>query len=317
MTLLRRLSSASLAATLVLVAIGGLVRATKSGLGCGTDWPDCLGRITPALHDRAMVIEFSHRAAAGIVVVMLASLALVAIVRHRKERRILWTAIASLGLVIFQALLGAAVVVFELKADLVVVHLAAALSLVALLVYLRVSLIDPAAKSEELDRKTARRAGAAAVSVLVLLLVGSYLSGVGEAQRAGFPDWPLIAGRLIPDLSVEITALHWFHRVLAAVVGVIVFAVGWSVIRQREDRPAAARLANAAVGLYALELLIGAANVWTQTNQALNSASITLHLALGALIWASLVGIAAVSHPGVRAAAAVRGTTRPALEGSG
>jgi cytochrome c oxidase assembly protein subunit 15 len=317
MTLLRRLSSASLAATLVLVAIGGLVRATKSGLGCGTDWPDCLGRLTPALHDRAMVIEFSHRAAAGIVVAMLASLAVVAIARHRGERRILWTAIAALGLVIFQALLGAAVVILELKADLVVVHLAAALSLVALLVYLRASLIDPSTKSEELDRPTARRAGFAAVSVLVLLLVGSYLSGVGEAQRAGFPDWPLIGGRLIPDLSIEITALHWFHRVLAAVVGVIVFVVGWGVIRQKETRPAAARFARAAVGLYAIELLIGAANVWTQSNQALNSASITLHLALGALTWASLIAVAAVTHPGVRAPAGARSAARPALEGSG
>lgn len=316
MTLLRRLSSASLAATLVLVAIGGLVRATKSGLGCGTDWPDCLGRLTPVLHDRAMVIEFSHRATAGIVVVMLASLAGLAIARFRSHKSVVWTSIAALGLVIFQALLGAAVVIFELKADLVVVHLAAALSLVALLVYLRASLVDRSAAADELDRRTARRAGFAAVSVLVLLLVGSYLSGIGEAQRAGFPDWPLIDGRLIPDLSVEITALHWFHRVLAAVVAVIVFVVGWDIIRQKRTRPTAARFARAAVGLYAVELLIGAANVWTQSNQALNSASITLHLALGALIWASLIAVAAVTHPGVRAPVAARSPARPALEGS-
>jgi heme a synthase len=264
-----------------------------------------------------MVIEFSHRAAAGIVVVMLASLASLAVVRFRSERRILWTSIGALALVIFQAILGAAVVIFELKADLVVVHLAAALSLVALLVYLRASLVDPSTREEEVDRGTARRAGFAAVSVLVLLLVGSYLSGVGEAQGAGFPNWPFIEGRLVPDLSVEITALHWFHRVLAAVVGVIVFVVGWGVIRQKGTRPVAARFAHVAVGLYAIELLIGAANVWTQSNQALNSASITLHLAVGALIWAGLVAIAAVTHPGLRAPAAARRSTKPALEGSG
>ena len=264
-----------------------------------------------------MVIEFSHRAAAGIVVVLLGVMAAYAIAKHRHEPRILWTTTGALALVIFQALLGAAVVIFELKADLVVVHLAAALSLVALLVYLRVSLVDGTATSGEIDRRTARRAGFAAVSVMVLLLVGSYLSGVGEARGAGFPDWPLIEGRLIPDLSIEITALHWFHRALAAVVGIIVAVVCWDVIRNRSEHPITARFALWAAGLYVIELLLGAANVWTQSNQTLNSASITLHLALGALIWAGLIAVAAVSHPGVRAPSASRGSARPALEGSG
>jgi heme a synthase len=314
MTLLRRLSSASLAATLMLVAIGGLVRATKSGLGCGTDWPDCLGRLTPQLHDRAMVIEFSHRAAAGIVVILLTALVLVALARHRDRPRIVWTSVGALALVIFQALLGAAVVIFELHADLVVVHLAAALSLVALLVYLRVTLMGEGLDRDEVNRHVARRAGAAAVAVLVLLLVGSYLSGIGE--NVGFPDWPLIEGRLLPDLSVDITALHWVHRVLAAVGGAIVFVVCWGIAKDGEARPHAARFARIAMALYGIELLIGAANVWTQSNQALNSASITLHLALGALIWASLIAVAAIAHPGVRAPAATRAAARPALEGA-
>lgn len=317
MTLLRKLSSASLAATLVLVAIGGLVRATKSGLGCGTDWPDCLGRLTPALHDRAMVIEFSHRAAAGIVGFLLAAMVVVAIAKHRDRPRILWTTVAAFGLVVFQALLGALVVKLELQADTVVLHLAAAMSLVALLVYLRVALVEPDDLPAETDRSVARRAMLAAMSVLALLLVGSYLSGVGEARSAGFPDWPLIEGKVIPDLSAEITALHWFHRVLAAIVGVVVFVVGAGIARQKERIPAAASYARIAMVLYGIELLIGAANVWTQSNQALNSASITLHLALGGLIWASLIAVAALTHPGVREISIARGARTPALEGTG
>ena len=317
MTLLRRLSSASLAATLILVAIGGLVRATKSGLGCGTDWPDCLGRLTPALHDRAMVIEFSHRAAAGIVGFLLGAMVVVAIAKHRDRPRILWTTIAAFGLVVFQALLGALVVKLELHADTVVLHLAAAMSLVALLVYLRVALVEPNDLPDETDRTVARRAMVAAMAVLALLLVGSYLSGIGEDARAGFPDWPLIEGKVIPDLAVQITALHWFHRLLAAAVAVIVFVVGAGIARQKERLPLAARYARIAMVLYAVELLIGAANVWTQSNQALNSASITAHLALGGLIWASLIAVASVTHPAVREAALVREARRPALEGSG
>src|SRR3712207_7546473 len=60
MNLFRRLVFASLGATIVLIAIGGLVRATKSGLGCGTDWPDCGGRLVPALDRKSTRLNSSH-----------------------------------------------------------------------------------------------------------------------------------------------------------------------------------------------------------------------------------------------------------------
>ncbi len=317
MTFFRRLSIASTLATFLLISLGGFVRATKSGLGCGTDWPDCLGRLTPSLRDRAMLTEYSHRAAAGVVLLLLAALALVALRRHRGRPAILWPALGALALGLAQAGLGAVVVKLELEAESVVLHLGAALALLALLVYLTgASFAAEARLADPNDRSVAHQAMLAGAAVLVLLLVGSYLTGVGEAQDAGFPSWPLIDGRLVPDLSVQIKALHWLHRALAALVGVVLALVSLRSIGRRHELPLASRLARAAGALFFLNILVGAANVWTQGNPAVNSASTTAHLAIGAAVWGTLVAIAVVAHPAVRQGErVVLRRAEPALQG--
>lgn len=301
MRFFKPLAVAATAATFILVAIGGLVRATKSGLGCGTDWPHCSGKLLPALEQRAQIIEFSHRMAAGVVVILLGSLAVLALVHYRRDRRILWGSVGAFGLVMFQAILGMIVVKLELQAISVVLHLGAAMSLLALLVYLDVGILAP--DGYPTDRSISRRASFAAASVLVLLLVGSYVSG----SHAGlaFPDWPLMDGRLFPDLAIEPKAIHFFHRALAAIVGAIVLVVSIGIAKRKVEMPAAAKLAHAAMGLFAVEVMIGATNVWTE----LNAAAVTAHLAVGAAIWACLVGAAVVTHPALEQRAAA--TTMP------
>jgi cytochrome c oxidase assembly protein subunit 15 len=286
MSSFRRLAVASTVATLALVAVGGLVRATKSGLGCGTDWPHCSGKLLPSLEQRAQLIEFSHRAVAGIVIVLIGALATWALVRFRNRPRIVWPSVIAFGLVLFQAVLGAVVVKLELDAISVVLHLATALSLLALLIYLDVGLY-PAATTDLANVK--RWASFGAASVFVLLLVGSYVSG--SHAGSAFPDWPLMNGKAIPDLSIEPNAIHFLHRALAAIVAVIVLIVTLRVIRM--GTPAMARAAQAAAGLYLVEILIGAANVWT----GMNAAFVTLHLAIGASIWACFVSIRFLATP--------------------
>ncbi|HET7482230.1 MAG TPA: COX15/CtaA family protein, partial [Actinomycetota bacterium] len=240
-----------------------------------------------SLEQRAQVIEFSHRAVAGLVIVLIGSLAVWAFLRYRDQPRVLWPSVTAFGLVLFQAILGAIVVKLELEALSVVLHLATALSLLALLIYLDVGLYGRVAVDAPAIR---RRARVAAGSVFVLLLVGSYVSG----SNAGyvFSDWPLMNGKVIPDLQVEPQAIHFLHRALAAVVGVILFAAITKIVRST-DRPAVARLAQTAGALFLVEILVGAANVWTH----LNAAFVTLHLAVGASIWACLVGIAFLASP--------------------
>ncbi|MGH2827256.1 MAG: COX15/CtaA family protein [Actinomycetota bacterium] len=310
MTRFRRLSIISLFATFILVAIGGLVRATQSGLGCGDDWPACNGRLAPALETRAEIIEFSHRFVAMIVGFMILGLAILALRHFRDNPRVLRPTLAALALVILQALLGALVVIQELKAETVVIHLVGSMSLLALLIYIvtKVS-ADQGTLRVEADASLSRQALGVALAVLVLLMVGSYLSSYPDRP----PAWPLIDGRLIPDLGSEVFLVHFVHRALAAVVGVLLLVFCLRVIRRRAGL--GARLARAALGLFALETIIGAANVWTD----LNPVVVTLHLLSGGGIWASLVGLAVVTHPSLERVAERRPApaSRVALEGTG
>jgi heme a synthase len=315
MTSLKRLAFASTLATFLLVAIGGLVRATKSGLGCGTDWPDCSGAVIPYFGSRAVIIEFSHRLMASVVVILLGTLAVAAWRRRREDRRIMWTAVIAFALVMFQAVLGAIVVWLELKAESVVLHLATAMTLVAVLVYLSISTaVADGSFRPAPDAPSARQARIAAGLVLILLLVGSYVSG----RDAGyvFQDWPLMRGDLIPDLSFEPAAIHFLHRALALLTGIVLLVIGIGIARRRDELPLQAQLARAAMGLFALQVLLGAANVWNPPPGIGNELLVTAHLLVAAIIWALLVATATASLPslaGAREGSTVRAT--PAYEG--
>lgn len=287
----KTLAGASTIATFLLISIGGLVRATKSGLGCGDDWPHCSGKILPPLQDPNQIIEFSHRAVAGIVGIMIATLAVLAYKHYRNHPRILWASVGAFVLVVFQALLGMLVVKLDLSAEMVVVHLAAALSLLALLIYIKATVRGPVGHAG--DDSLSKRTRFAAGSVFLLMLVGSYVSGADAGYA--FSDWPLMDGSLIPDLGIEAKAIHFFHRALAAIVGVVVFVVAFDILKKGAQFPAARRFAHAAAGLFAVEVAIGALNVWTR----LNSAAVTAHLAIGAAIWGTLVGATLVLSPAV------------------
>src|SRR2546429_3366409 len=107
----RRLASWTAVATFLLIVLGGVVRVSESGLGCGPGgsgtrgWPLCRGDLIPgfSLHTG---IEYAHRAVASIVVVEMFVLAVWAWRRHRGHRWLVRATVAGAGLVVAQAGLG-------------------------------------------------------------------------------------------------------------------------------------------------------------------------------------------------------------------
>ena len=284
--------------TLLLVAIGGLVRATDSGLGCGDDWPDCNGKLIPVLNARPVIIEWTHRAVAIVVGLLVLALFVRAVRELRDRPGLMRLSGAALALVIFQGLLGRVVVKGELEVLLVVGHLATAMVFLAVLI----GLVGASSRAGgaivgNTDLAVARLAAWAAAAVFVLLVVGSYTSDYGY-----MPGWPFQQGRIVPNLGAEREAVHFLHRVLALVVAVIVVWVSVHIWR-RTSHDRVRRLALLAAALFIAEIFIGAMNVWT----VLNPVVVMFHLAAGAGVWASLVGIVAVASPVVEHIGAPRG----------
>jgi heme a synthase len=95
----------------VLVVLwGALVRATKSGAGCGGHWPLCNGDVLPQISQVATVIEFTHRIMSGVALMVVIGLfvwAWKAFPKGHLGRR--WAAL-SFVFIITEALIGAALV---------------------------------------------------------------------------------------------------------------------------------------------------------------------------------------------------------------
>jgi heme A synthase len=278
---LRAAAIAATAATFLLIGIGALVRATGSGLGC-PGWPKCFGRWVPPLQYHA-VIEYSHRLATVVDTILVVVLGAVGLLRYRYRwaRRVLWPSVVAVGLVVKG----------DLKALLVTAHFMNAMVLAGTLVYATVASFTIGRKLSPVDRLV-RLAWVVAASIFALLAVGAYVRG--EGAGLAFHDWPLMNGRLVPGLSELRPALHFAHRALAAVVFVLVAWLAVWAWRGKRTRPATAVLALAAAGLFAAQILIGAANVWSR----LVPAAVTAHVLVAALIWGAVVATAAVARVG-------------------
>ncbi len=266
----------------VLIIVGGIVRATHSGLGC-PDWPTCHGNIIPS-SDKHTIIEYSHRFTASIAGLLVLSLAIWAWRSFRRVPAIFYPAVLSFVLVLAQAGLGGAVVENDLPAGIVVVHLAMALTILTLLLLLTataISMTRPLAPTNA-SRGLARTALLASGVTLVLMLVGSYVAGAGYGLACS--GWPLCNGQVLPDAGAVSVQVHFAHRFLAALVGVIILALAWQSWGQRDKAPVVFGFAVAAVVVFIVQALIGAANIWTDLADEVTAA----HLAVGALLWTVL-----------------------------
>jgi heme A synthase len=118
------------------ILLGGNVMANNDGLGC-PHWPTCYpnGNLLPAFQGPAAV-EWSHRVFAFFLSISVLVVALLGIAYERGRRVLMRLGLASLALVVSEALLGGLVVESRLQAVLILAHLGLATVLFGLLLIL-------------------------------------------------------------------------------------------------------------------------------------------------------------------------------------
>ncbi|WGL61517.1 COX15/CtaA family protein [Pigmentibacter sp. JX0631] len=95
---------------------GAYVRATGSGAGCGEHWPLCNGQVVPNLSTIHTVIEYTHRVSSGVLGIGSIVLLFWAFRVSKKGDPIRKSASVAFCFVVFEALLGAGLVIFGLVA---------------------------------------------------------------------------------------------------------------------------------------------------------------------------------------------------------
>jgi len=277
-----KLSVAAAVATFVLIAAGGLVRATDSGLGC-PDWPLCFGDWVPPADLHAW-IEHTHRLIAAVFVgPLVGAVGLITVFSHRRRDRPLLVAAVIAGvLVIVQSILGRAVVLQGLAADLVTAHLAMALTVFAATIFIAERASRGPMPDLHARPALTRIAGWAALAVFAQMLLGSWVTG----HQAGlaFADFPLMDGALLPVVVGDEQAIQLAHRLMSLVVAGFVAWVAITVHRST-DAPLARRLATAMAVLVLVQIALGGLNVVSR----LSAFFVVPHLAVGA----ALFGLAA------------------------
>ncbi|AWN22982.1 heme A synthase [Deinococcus irradiatisoli] len=268
MKVLVALSWTALAYNVLVILWGAYVRISGSGAGCGAHWPLCDGQVIPRSFTLERVVEFSHRGSSGLSGLLALAVVGLAFFAARRGHPVRTGAAWSLGLILFEGVIGGVQVLLGLTAEstnpargfVQGLHLANTFALLGAL--LLTALWAGGAPKFTLRNQGWLSWGAplSALGMLVLGMAGA-VTALGDKLFVPAPGTPLdtvkhdfgATASLIENLRV-------IHPTLALVVcaGLIGFAA-----RVLRERPGAQtrRWSLALYGVIAAQIAVGVMNV--------------------------------------------------------
>ena len=279
-----------LAFNLLVVLWSAYVRATGSGAGCGSHWPLCVGEVIPRVPQVETIIEFAHRLTSRIAFLLVPGLFIWALRVYPKGHTVRLGASLSMVFIITEALVGAALVLFEWVAGNISVARVIVMAVHLINTHLLLASITLAAwwasGGEPLRLKGRGRYLWWWVLALLGVLLMSMAGAVTALGDTLFPASSLAEG-IQQDFAPTahfLARLRVWHPVFAVLVAIYLLFMVLSLALLR-SRGILKRFALALVVFYALQLAAGLLNlallvpVWMQI----------VHLFLADMVWISLV----------------------------
>ncbi len=275
---LHRFAIFTACATFVLIIAGALVTSNDAGLSI-PDWPTSFGSFSvPELHG-GVQFEWSHRAIAGSIVLLTISIAAWTLLAERR-RWMKWLALAALGTVITQAILGGLTVILMQPPWVSSAHAAVAQTFFCIAV--SIALFTGRRWIEEQPRTQLDQRHPALFTLAVLSIFVLYVQ--------------LILGAMFRHHG-----LSWWPHVVNA--GVVAIVISWTAVRALTAYPevdAVRRPAIAMLGLMVAQLCLGFVALITRVMWGRDAAqpetpmvaSTVIHVAVGALLLATTVVLA-------------------------
>ena len=270
---------------LLVILWGALVRASKSGEGCGDRWPLCNGVVIPHAAQIATIIEFTHRASTGIAFFSVLAMAIWAF-RAFRGQPVSRAASASIFFIVTEALLGAGLVLFKYvgadqsagRAIYLSAHLVNTLLLLAAMAL--TAWWASGHRPMERSGSNVTTLGLALLAALIIAITGA-MTALSDTL---YPVASLHTGFAadFSPASPMLVRLRILHPVIAIAASVyIVIAAAATTGAQH--------LSRIVIALVAAQIAAGMLNIWLLAPIWLQ----LVHLLLADLLWIALVLLAA------------------------
>lgn len=279
-----RFTLLTLAATLVLLIVGGTVNPTGSSLAC-PDWPLCYGQFFPEMKN-GVEFEHTHRLVATLVGLLTTGLLVGVWLRRKNDPRLRGLAILLFVMVAIQGVLGGITVIYKLPLAVSTGHLALAFFFFLSVIYTAFRIHAGPARTD--DRAPLKRTFVlvAGLFVYAQILLGAFVRHTKSGQVCD-NDWLLCKGVLWPNFAPA--QLHMAHRFVGVVLALVVIAA--AIVAAREARNHGRKLAYYAAlvvpFLTLLQILLGILTVHSR----IGLVEVSAHLGVGALILATFAVI--------------------------
>jgi cytochrome c oxidase assembly protein subunit 15 len=283
---IKRLSFITLWVTYILIVFGGYVASSQSGMGCGPDWPLCNGVLVPVLQGETLV-EYTHRMI-GAFLVLLSMILFIKILRANVESTIRSAAYWMLGILVVQVIFGAIVVILDLPAEIVTLHLLLAMAFMASLIWIwRVSPSYGQSDRNYLGKYSRdfkqstmfSHFNVILILILLVLGVGAYIKHQHYGLACG---WLNCNEAWLPVTYSQF--LQTSHRALAAVFAIYILYVTYLSFYKNWGFSVQRRLILVSM-IVIIQVVVGV--IVILTNISISWA--VLHLAIGTLLFAVVI----------------------------